>query len=113
MPSKSKPRKSKTVLKFGRGTLIKVLLLLLLLPLIAAAAFLIRYYYIFDGIIETKLGQRHQIAETKIFAAPTILYPGKPIGFSSLVARVRRLGYAEDGNDADAAYYRIRAAISC
>lgn len=110
MPSKPKPRKSKTVLKFGRGTVVKVLLLLLLLPMIAAAAFLIRYYYIFDGIIETKLGQRHQIAETKIFAAPTVLYPGKPIGFASLVARVRRLGYAEDSGDAHASYYRIGAA---
>ncbi len=107
MASKSRSRKAKTVLKFGRGTLVKILLLAVLIPLIGAAAFLIRYYYIFDGIIETKLGQRNQIAETKIFAAPTILYPGKRIGFASLVTRVRRLGYAEEGNDANASYYRI------
>jgi penicillin-binding protein 1B len=53
-----------------------------------------------------KLGRRHQIAETKIFAAPTVLYPGKQINYSSLVARVRRLGYAEENTDAGAAYYQ-------
>jgi penicillin-binding protein 1B len=108
MPSsKPKRRNPKRSLKFGKGMAVKIVLLLALIPLIAASAFLIRYYYVFDGIIEMKLGQRHPLAEIKFFAAPAVLFPGKRMDFSALVARVRRLGYEENGNDADAAYYRI------
>ncbi|MBN1569145.1 MAG: PBP1A family penicillin-binding protein [Acidobacteria bacterium] len=108
MPSsKSKPRNSKAGSGSRRGLLIKVLLLVLLIPSIAVAAYLIRYYYVFDGIIETKLGQRNQLAETRIYAAPMVLYPGKQIDFSALVDRVRRLGYKENNDSPDVSYYRI------
>ena len=89
----------------GRSQFIKILLLLILIPVIAAAVFLIRYYYIFEGTIEMKLGRRNQMAKTKIFAAPTVLYPGKRIGCSELVSRIRRLGYEE--SSAGASYYQI------
>ncbi len=98
-PDAKKPSHSR------RSQFIKILLLLILIPVIAAAVFLIRYYYIFDGTIEMKLGRRNQMAETKIFAAPTVLYPGKRIGCSELVSRIRRLGYEE--NSAGASYYQI------
>ena len=70
-----RPEKKKTS-QSRRPLLIKILLVLVLIPMIAAAVFLIRYYYIFDGTIEMKLGKRYRLAETRIFAAPTILYPG-------------------------------------
>lgn len=89
----------------GRRTLAKILIILILIPVIAATAFLIRYYYIFDGTIEMKLGKRNQLAETKIFAAPTVLYPGKRIGYSELISRIRRLGYEED--NAASSYYQL------
>ena len=98
-PNAKKPSRSK------RSQFIKILLLLILIPVIAAAVFLIRYYYIFDGTIEMKLGRRNQMAETKIFAAPTVLYPGKRIGCSELVSKIRRLGYEE--NSTGASYYQI------
>lgn len=85
--------------------MIKILLVIILIPVIAAAAFLMRYYYIFDGTIDMKLGQRNQLAETKIYAAPTHLYPGRRMSLEELVSRVRRLGYEE--NSAGACYYRM------
>ena len=98
-PDTKKPSRS------GRSQFIKILLVLILIPVIAAAVFLIRYYYIFDGTIEMKLGRRNQMDETKIFASPTVLYPGKRIGCSELVSRIRRLGYEE--SSAGASYYQI------
>ena len=98
-PSKKKASKSR------RSLFIKILLVLVLIPVIAAAAFLIRYYYIFDGTIEMKLGQRNNLAETKIYAAPTVLHPGKRVSFAELVSRIRRLGY-EDESTASF-YYRL------
>ena len=106
MASAKKSRKARTFLKFGRGTLLKILLLVILVPLIAAAGFLIRYYYVFDGIIEMKLGKRHQFAETKIFAAPTVLYPGKHAELTALVGRLRRLGYRENDGEGNESYYQ-------
>jgi penicillin-binding protein 1B len=94
--SKSSNRSPKTGKKSRRKTLIKILMLLAAVPLIAAAIFLIRYYYIFDGTIEAKLGRRYRLAETRIFAAPTILYPGKSITLPELEVRLRRLGYQEE-----------------
>ncbi len=108
MPSsKSKAGKSKAGSSSRRGMWIKILLLLLLIPAIAAAAFLIRYYYIFDGIIEMKLGQRNQLAETRIFAAPRVLYPGNQTDIGDLVASIRRLGYEEGDSRIHASYYRV------
>jgi penicillin-binding protein 1B len=106
---KPKPRSpnSKTRKKSGRATLIKILLLLAIIPLIAAAAFLIRYYYIFDGTIEAKLGKRYHLAETRIYAAPTVLYPGKAVSLPQVVSRLRRLGYPEDNADADSSFYKL------
>ena len=98
-PDAKKPSRSR------RSPFIKILLLLILIPVIAATVFLIRYYYIFDGTIEMKLGRRNQMAETNIFAAPTILYPGKRIGCSELVSRIRRLGY--EASSTGASYYQI------
>ncbi|HTY62441.1 MAG TPA: PBP1A family penicillin-binding protein [Acidobacteriota bacterium] len=98
-PEKNKASKSK------RSLLIKIILVLILIPMIAAAVFMIRYYYIFDRAIEMKLGQRNRQFETKIFAAPTVLYPGKRLSQSELVSRIRRLGYEEDNTGS--CYYKI------
>lgn len=73
----------------------KYVAIVLAIPTIAVAIFLIRYYYIFNGLIEGKLGQRYTLSETEIYAAPTILYPGKRIPLSDIVAKVRHLGYLE------------------
>jgi penicillin-binding protein 1B len=107
MPSKkkksSRPKRSS---RSKRGMFLKILLLLFLIPAIAIGAFLIRYYYIFDGTIEMKLGQRHPLAETKIFACSTVLFPGKRMGYSELLAKVRRLGYEENKATSSASYYQ-------
>lgn len=109
-PSKPKRRGSKSSTKPSRFKILKIVALLLLVPAIAIAAFLIRYYYIFDGIIDTKLGKRSSMAGIEIYAAPTVLYPGKQIGFSALEARIRRLGYAENQSLTGASYYQLRKA---
>jgi penicillin-binding protein 1B len=105
--SRSKNRSSKTPKKSGRSTLIKILLLLAIVPLIAAAAFLIRYYYIFDGTIEAKLGRGYRLAETKIYAAPTLLFPGKNMSFPELQSRVRKLGYEQERSGSGASFYQL------
>jgi penicillin-binding protein 1B len=94
------PRKAKR----GRGTsrvrlrkfkLLKIVVLLLSIPAIVIGAFLIRYYYVFNGIIEQKLGRRYSVSETEIYAAPEMLYPGKRISMAELQARMRRRNYLE------------------
>ena len=87
--------------------LIKILAALILIPLIAGVALLIRYYYVFDGIIEAKLGKHYRIAETQIYAAPTVLFRGKKMSFSELEARIRRLGYTGSSEDTDKSYYKV------
>jgi penicillin-binding protein 1B len=82
-----------------RRALVKVLIGLGLVLAIALGAFLIRYYYIFDGTIEQKLGNRRTIAATRIYSAPTLLRPGKSLSLPELRARLRRRGY-EEGNTA-------------
>ncbi len=77
------------------GRLIKIALALLSIPCIVVAVFLIRYYYIFNGLIEEKLGDRYSVSETEIYAAPVVVFPGKRITQQDLIARVRRLGYVE------------------
>jgi len=107
MVSKKKRKRRKSRKKSGRSTLFKVLLVCTLIPLIAVTGFLVRYYYIFDGIIELKLGNNYRLDETRIYAAPTVLHPGKQFSFSELEARVRRLGYLENSRDSGASYYEI------
>jgi penicillin-binding protein 1B len=107
--SSSKPKRSRfRFLKWpGWATFIKILIAGISIPVIVIVAFLIRYYYIFDGTIEMKLGKRNQLSETKIYAAPTILCPGKAMSFAELEARIRRLGYEENDSGAGVSYCRI------
>jgi penicillin-binding protein 1B len=104
---KLKRNKPKSRKRPDRATFVKALIAFLLIPLIAILAFLIRYYYIFDGTIEMKFGKRYRIAETRIYAAPTVLYPGKAMSFSDLEARIRRLGYEGNDTDSQTSYYQI------
>lgn len=68
---------------------------MLAVPSLILAGFLIRYFYIFNGIIENKLAKRFTLTDTEIYAAPTILYPGKRLSKSELLSAARRLGYLE------------------
>jgi penicillin-binding protein 1B len=81
--------------KSSRLTRLKIILAIILIPALAIAAFLIRYYYVFNATIDLKLGKRNGLAETRIYAAPVVLYPGKLMSFSELEGRIRRLGYEE------------------
>ncbi len=92
-------------LKSSWGKIIKIAVCVFLLLAIPVLIFLIRYYYIFDGIIEQKLGNRSSLAETIIYAAPTELYIGKKMSDSELLTKVRRLGYEENNSSSDASYY--------
>jgi penicillin-binding protein 1B len=106
--SSSKPKRSpKSHKSFSWATFIKFLIAIVLLSLIAVTTFLIYYYYIFDGTIEMKLGKRRQLAETSIYAAPMVLYPGKPMSFAELEARIRRLGYKQNGADSGGSHYQV------
>jgi penicillin-binding protein 1B len=106
-PAKSKRNSSKSRNKSGRLSPVKILAVVILIPLIAAAAFLVHYYYVFNGAIEAKLGKRYRMAETKIYAAPTLLYPGKRMNFAELEARVRRVGYEAQDTGSGASYYQV------
>jgi penicillin-binding protein 1B len=99
-----KKRKSKS-----KHKALKITLALLALPAIAVAIFLIRYYYVFNAMIEGKLGGT-TTAETEIYAAPTVLYPGKRIRFADLQAKLRRLGYVEQGQPGGSAGSTYRPA---
>jgi penicillin-binding protein 1B len=68
---------------------------LLGIPILVLAFFLIQYYFIFNAIIEEKLGSRLYATDTQIYAAPTLLYPGKPLSPDELTAELRRYGYVE------------------
>jgi len=76
--------------------LIKIAIVLLSIPVIVVGLILIRYYYIFDGLIQQKLGDNLQQLQTEINASPPVLYPGKRIRFPDLQAKLRRLGYLEE-----------------
>jgi penicillin-binding protein 1B len=71
------------------------------IPAIFLAAVLIHYYYVFDRLIEAKLGKRYEAMETEIYAAPRNLFPGKPISQPELIAQLRRLGYVENSAAGD------------
>ena len=107
MTQKKKRKKRKSRKKSRRPMLLKVILVCTLIPLIAATGFLVRYYYIFDGIIELKLGKNYRLDETRIYAAPTVLHAGEQISFPELESRVRRLGYQENNTGSGASYYEI------
>jgi len=104
-PSKTKSPNPKPSRKSGQKKAWKLVLLLLLIPLIAAAAFLIRYYYVFNAIIETKMQESNYLAETRLYAAPLVLYPGKAMNCSDLENKVRRLGYEQNRDNAGMLYY--------
>jgi penicillin-binding protein 1B len=104
---KQKRRRSKFLKWPGWATFIKILVICISIPAIAVVAFLIHYYYIFNGTIEMKLGKRDRTAETIIYAAPTVLYPGKAIRFSELESRIRKLGYEENDTGSGKSYYQI------
>jgi len=88
-------RRVKSATKSRRRRLLKLLAGLVAVPTVIAGIFLIRYYYIFDGIIEEKLGKQYNLTETEIYAAPSLLYPGKQVQPAELQARLRHLGYVE------------------
>jgi penicillin-binding protein 1B len=90
-----------------RYKIFKILAVVLAIPVIALAAFLMRYYYIFDGLIEEKLGKRYSLASTEIYAAPLALYPGKRISLAEIESKVRRAGYEENAKDTSVAYFKI------
>ncbi len=98
-PKSSKPGKR------SRSKIVKIAACILLLPAIAIGAFLIRYYYIFDGIIESKLGNPHRFVETKIYSSPFELRAGKQMTAARLLEKIRRLGYEENNLNSNASYY--------
>jgi penicillin-binding protein 1B len=105
MPS-AKSRKRKARKKSFKTAPVKILICLLLIFGIAVAAFLVRYYYIFDGNIELKLGNRQSVARTEIYAAPAVLHPGLPLGFDKLEACLRRLSYEEGATGSKEPHYK-------
>ncbi len=106
-PSKPKSRNLTPSRNLRRHRGIKILSLLFLVPAIAVAGFLIRYYYVFNSIIEQKLGNGYSLTETRIYAAPLVLQPGKMMSCSELEARIRRLGYKENKDALGSSYYEI------
>ncbi len=108
MPSsKVKKSRSKPGGKHAGVKAWKIVLFLALVPAIAAAVFLIRCYYVFNAAIEEKMQRRELLAETTIYAAPTVLTPGRRMSCSDLAARIRRLGYEDDRQDPDICHYRL------
>jgi penicillin-binding protein 1B len=111
MEKKKRPDRSKAPRKTGRGKhrLIKIIAVLCLVPIIVVAAFLIRYYYVFNGLIQEKLGKRDNVLETEIYARPVVIYPGRQMKQVELVTRLRRLGYNEGANarNAGTASYEV------
>ena len=75
-----------------RRKLVKVLAVLVSLVLIVAGIYLIRYYFIFDRLIEAKLGKHEGVIETVIYARPVYVSSGQRIPPEDLVQRLRRLG---------------------
>jgi penicillin-binding protein 1B len=103
-PANAKGRSKRNRKKSSRSTWPKIILVIILIPALAIAAFLIRYFYVFNATIELKLGKRNSLAETTIYAAPVVLYPGKPMTLSQVEEKVRRLGY-EDKVGSKVSYY--------
>ena len=104
-----KPSRLRPLSKFLRSKAFRISLVILAIPALVLAGFLIRYYYVFDGIIAQKLKSRNSLSDTEIYAAPMILYPGKPIRSSDLVATIQRAGYVQGSGSRDLApaSYRV------
>ncbi len=96
-----KPRRSRPARKSRKTLFIKLALLAISIPAIVVGYYLIRYYYIFDRIIEEKLGRRYEVNQAEIYAAPTVLSPGRQFSLEEVAARLRRLGYEESAADAE------------
>ena len=90
--TRSAPKKKRSRWRF----LLKLTGALLSIPAIIICVFLIRYYFVFNRLIEAKLGQRYEITETEIYASPRSVYPGKPISPQEFLTRLQRLGYVEN-----------------
>ena len=76
--------------------ILKLTAVIMSIPAIIVCVFLIRYYFVFNRLIEAKLGQRYEITETEIYAAPRTVYPGKPVSPQEFLTRLQRLGYVEN-----------------
>jgi penicillin-binding protein 1B len=92
---KAKRSKGKSRIRSSKMRLLKIIALVVSIPVIVIGAFLIRYYYIFNGVIEEKLGKRYSVSQTEIYAAPEMLFLGKRMSLAELQTRLRRLNYAE------------------
>jgi len=91
-------RRNKAVPKKKRSRwwfIIKLTAVMVSIPVIVVSIFLIRYYFVFNRMIEAKLGQRYETTETEIYAAPRTVYPDKPISPQEFLTRLQRLGYVE------------------
>jgi len=93
---KKKAKRSKWIL------VLKFAAVLVLIPAIILGAFLTYYSYVFNREITAKLGKASELAETRIFSAPSVIYPGKPISLSGFTTRLRRLGYVEGSSSGGA-----------
>ena len=92
---KPKTRKTGRSGGFSFWRLLKITAVLASIPAIIVAAVLIYYYYVFDRMIEAKLGKRYESVETEIYSAPKTMFPGKAIALQDFLTQLRRLGYVE------------------
>jgi len=104
-----KKRRKKHAKESRKSLYLKVAVFLLAIPTVFMAGFLIHYYYIFDAIIEEKLGNMRLLNETEIYAAPASLYTGKPITLQDLLGMLNSCGYVEHNpaRGSGISYYRI------
>lgn len=104
--AQNRPRVKK---RSRRLQLLKILAVVVSLVAIIAGILLIRYYFIFDSLIQAKLGKPQGLIETEIYASPVFLSSGKRIAPQDFVLKLRRLGYAEQrpGDASRAAVYQL------
>jgi penicillin-binding protein 1B len=96
-PRKAKRGKKAPRCRSSKLRLLKIIAIVLSIPAIVIGAFLIRYYYVFNGIIEQKLGKLYNVSQTEIYAAPETLFPGTPLSLAELQSHLHRLNYAKVG----------------
>ncbi len=99
---KRRARKPGNSRKYSFWRLLKIFLVLATIPTLLLTGVLIYYYYVFDRLIAAKLGNRYEITETEIFAAPRTIHPGKQITLVDFQAQLKHLGYVENGDPAAA-----------
>ena len=106
---KTKRTKKARRIQSSKWRAFKIVALVISIPVIVIGAYLIRYYYVFNGLIEEKLGKRQSVSQTEIYAAPEMLFPGKPMSMEELQARMQRLNYTEvsTANTAAASNYQV------